>query len=186
MASRNNGSDSGCFVLLLLVGGIVLAFNLLMNWWTARPFTPILSEVKQLCNNEISDPSTGAAYRSGPVLLVHANSGRVHSEFRGLDPAVRAKDAADVATVACLEESQVQAGRYTDGAAGYAIVWKVRLIDLKGERLLGIHRLRGNAPPRTKSGSGSRTGSAPKKALRDWLANLSVQTPSNPLPASSP
>lgn len=186
MASRNNDSDVGCFVLLLLVGGIVLAFNLLMNWWTARPFTPILSEVKQLCNDEISDPSTGAAYRTGPVLLVHANSGRVHSEFRGLDPTVRAKDAADVATVACLEESQAQAGRYTDGAAGYAIVWKVHLVDRTEERLIGIGRFRGSSPPRTKSGSGSRTGGAPKEELRDWLVKLPVQALSSSLPTPSP
>lgn len=78
------------------------------------------------------------AYRTGPVLLVHAKSGRVHSEFRGLDSSLRATNSADVATIACLEESRSLVGHYTDGAAGYTIVWEVNLIDIKGGALWAL------------------------------------------------
>jgi len=83
MASRNSGSDSGCLVLLLLVGGLMLAYSLVMDWWTARPFEPILSQTRHVCNTSVSHTSATAAHRTGPVLLVHANSGQIHGEFRG-------------------------------------------------------------------------------------------------------
>ncbi|MFQ5796868.1 MAG: hypothetical protein ACE5JP_17740 [Candidatus Bipolaricaulia bacterium] len=182
MASRKDGSDLGCFALLLLAGGLVFAYNLLLNWWTARSFESILPEAKQLCNTVMSHSSMTAAHRTGPVLLVHADSGRIHGEFRGLNPSVRATNSADVATIACLQESRSSAGRYTDGAVGYVIVWEVSLIDLKGEHFVGAGRFRGSSPPRVKKSGGSRTGDPPKEELRRWFVNLPVRTLSNPTP----
>jgi len=94
------------------------------------------------------------------------------ASFGGLDASVRAKDAVAVVTVACLKESETQVGRYTDGAAAYAIVWEVRLVDFKEGQLIGTARFVENDPPSVKSGGGSRTGDAPREELRRWLVNL--------------
>ncbi len=175
--SKSNNDSSGCGCLLL-VAVVVLWFgvNQFLNWQAAQPFQSVLPQAASLCQTAASRGSSSASVRSGPILLVDILGGGVHEQFRQLDARVRATDAAGLATLVCLKSSDMLVGHYTDGAAGYQIYYQVWLVDFKTGRNLGSSSFTGGRPPSSKSGSGSRSGSAPNDELRRWIENLPIQT----------
>jgi len=59
--------------------------------------------------------------RTGKVIVVDLDRGEIPRLFSHIDVSVRAQIPEEIATVACLKESKMTVGEYTDGAPAYRV-----------------------------------------------------------------
>lgn len=87
-------------------------------------------------------------------------------------PDLETRIAAEVRSVACVLETFVQVGSYSDGAPAYRVDWQVTLMAWPGGEWIDSTILEGEDPPRFKEGTQSGYGNTPYRRLPEWLAQV--------------
>jgi hypothetical protein len=105
------------------------------------------------------------------VITIDIEAKTVDKMLFKIKDTFKTKSAKDVSFVVGFNCSDMEVGKYSDGAKGYQKSCKIYVIDVRSHTWSYAGNFIGSEPPGSKKGSGSRTGSHP---VQDYLIRVGV------------
>lgn len=162
---------------------LMLIMSFVLAAWTALP-----AQSQKKSGSPAGGPSTAAGkicddpYQLGEakdgwpeapvyILFHRANSKAPWAPNPAIRvPGIQAASPGAARTLVCVEESQIEMGKYDSGEPGYSPSWDVTLVRLPDRKAYFIKvGFYGKEPPGIKFNRGAGVGARPTKIFADWL-----------------
>lgn len=160
-------------VIFLLAACPLLAANLLAQPQKAAAPAAVPASLSKLCDDPYQAGEAKDDWPEAPVyILFHREKSKAPW---ARNPAIRVPgvEVASVAaarTLVCIEESQIEMGRYESGAPAYSPSWEITLVRLSDRKVFFMRSgFYGKDPPEVKYHRGAGVGAPPTKLFADWL-----------------
>jgi hypothetical protein len=145
----------------------------------AAPAAGAASAAAKICDKPYAAGEVADGWPEAPItILFHHEKSKApwaHNPAIRV-PGLEAAAPASARTLLCVDESQVEMGRYDSGEPGYAPSWGTTLVRLSDSKVYFMgHTLDGEMPPQVKYNRGAGVGKAPTEILVRWLRLLLEQ-----------
>jgi hypothetical protein len=152
---------------------LIFATNLLAQQKKAAAPAAAPASLAKLCDDPDQVGEAKDDWPEAPVyILFHREKSKApwaHNPAIHV-PGMEAPSAAAARTLVCIEESQIEMGRYESGEPAYSPSWEITLVRLSDHKVFFMRSgFYGKNPPEIKYHRGAGVGAPPTKLFTDWL-----------------
>src|SRR6266567_1757079 len=159
-------NKSCCYLLIFFV-----ALNIYAAPQKKSASTPAASVAAKICAEPLGESADGWPEAPITILFHREDSKAPWARNPAIKaPGLEATSPASARTVACVEESLEETGKYDNGISAYQASWRVTLVRLADHKLFFISTsFEGEKPPGMMLQRGENIGKRPVESVVQWL-----------------